>query len=120
MAIDSKNLLVWVKAMSRGQALPLDSTEIWDSFESAQDYAANNATAYVGQTLKVVTDKTVESYIIGKDKTLIKNIDANYSYDDRYYTESEVDSKIDAALGGITTITDAEIEQLCASLGGES
>ena len=35
MAIDSKNLLVWVKAMSRGQALPLDASEIYASLAEA-------------------------------------------------------------------------------------
>ena len=32
--IESKNLLVWVKAMSRGQALPLDASEIYDLLAS--------------------------------------------------------------------------------------
>lgn len=30
---------------------PLDSTEVWDTLEQAQYYAANGATAYVGQIL---------------------------------------------------------------------
>jgi hypothetical protein len=51
MAIDSKNLLVWVKAMSRGQALPLDASEVHESLAAAQAYAAT-ATAYAGQSVK--------------------------------------------------------------------
>ena len=51
MAIESKNLLVWVKAMSRGQALPLDASEIHDSLAAAGTYAAS-AIAYEGQTIK--------------------------------------------------------------------
>lgn len=54
-SIDSKNLLVWVKAMSRGQALPLDSSEVHGSFAEAQTYAAS-ATAYAGQTIKALMD----------------------------------------------------------------
>lgn len=56
MAIESKNLLVWVKAMSRGQALPLDASEIYSSLAEAQEYASNSAIAYPGQTVKALTD----------------------------------------------------------------
>lgn len=56
MAIDSKNLLVWVKAMSRGQALPLDASEVYGSYAEAQNYAATSAIAYAGQTVKALLD----------------------------------------------------------------
>lgn len=60
MAIDSKNLLVWVKSMSRGQALPLDASEIYSSYAEAQSYAAgdlpSSAIAYGGQTIKALLD----------------------------------------------------------------
>jgi len=55
MAIDSKNLLVWVKAMSRGQALPLDASEIHASLTEAENYAGS-AIAYAGQTIKALLD----------------------------------------------------------------
>lgn len=54
MAIDSKNLLVWVKSMSRGQALPLDATEVYSSVEEADAYAKTSAIAYAGQTVKAL------------------------------------------------------------------
>lgn len=64
MAIESKNLLVWVKAMSRGQALPLDASEIYGSFADAQTYAAS-ATAYAGQTIKaLMEDGKYHSYVL--------------------------------------------------------
>lgn len=56
MAIDSKNLLVWVKAMSRGQALPLDASEIHTTLAEAENYAATSAIAYEGQTIKAKLD----------------------------------------------------------------
>lgn len=56
MAIESKNLLVWVKAMSRGQALPLDASEIYSSLAEAQNYASTSAIAYPGQTVKALSD----------------------------------------------------------------
>lgn len=64
MAIDSKNLLVWVKAMSRGQALPLDASEIHASLAEAQAYAGT-AIAYEGQTVKAkLEDGKYHEYII--------------------------------------------------------
>ena len=56
MAIESKNLLVWVKAMSRGQALPLDASEIYSSLAEAENYASTSAIAYAGQTIKALTE----------------------------------------------------------------
>ena len=39
MTIESKDLLVAIKAFSRGEKLPLDASEIHDSLEQAQAYA---------------------------------------------------------------------------------
>ena len=65
MAIESKNLLVWVKAMSRGQALPLDASEIYSTLAEAQNYASNSAIAYAGQTIKALTeDGKYHSYVL--------------------------------------------------------
>ena len=65
MAIESKNLLVWVKAMSRGQALPLDASEIYSTLEEAQNYASTSAIAYPGQTIKALTnDGKYHSYTL--------------------------------------------------------
>lgn len=64
MAIESKNLLVWVKAMSRGQALPLDASEVHDSLAAAQSYM-ESAIAYPGQTIKaLMEDGKYHEYII--------------------------------------------------------
>ena len=65
MAIESKNLLVWVKAMSRGQALPLDASEIYSSMAEAQNYASTSAIAYPGQTIKaLLEDGKYHSYTL--------------------------------------------------------
>lgn len=64
MAIESKNLLVWIKAMSRGQALPLDASEIHASLAEAQAYAST-AIAYPGQTIKaLLEDGKYHEYIL--------------------------------------------------------
>ena len=51
MAIESKNLLVAIKAYSRGNALPLDASEVYESLGEATTYASS-PTAYAGQTIK--------------------------------------------------------------------
>lgn len=61
--IESKNLLVWVKAMSRGQALPLDASEIYDSYDAAVTYASSPI-AYAGQTIKALVGDKYVSYVL--------------------------------------------------------
>lgn len=61
--IESKNLLVWVKAMSRGQNLPLDASEIYDSYESAVAYT-QSPIAYAGQTIKALVNDKYVSYVL--------------------------------------------------------
>lgn len=59
--LDSKQLLVALKAYSRANALPLDSTEVWDSMDEALNYV-QQANAYAGQTIKVLVGDTYKSY----------------------------------------------------------
>lgn len=61
--IESKNLLVAVKAYARANALPLDRDEVWESLDAAQTYVAS-PTAYAGQTIKVLIGEKYKSYII--------------------------------------------------------
>lgn len=63
MAIESKDLLVAIKSYARGEALPLDSSEVHDSLESAQNYA-KSATAYAGQTIKALVNGEYVSYVL--------------------------------------------------------
>lgn len=63
-AIDSKNQLVWLKAMARGQALPLDTTEVFDSLDEATEYANSSAIAYGGQTVKVFENEEYHAYTL--------------------------------------------------------
>ena len=63
MTIDSKNLLVAIKAYSRANPLPLDASEVHDSLSAAQEYAAS-AKAYPGQTIKVLQNGVYETYVL--------------------------------------------------------
>jgi hypothetical protein len=42
--------------MSRGQALPLDASEIYSTLAEAENYASSSAIAYAGQTVKAMTE----------------------------------------------------------------
>ena len=84
MTIESKDLLVAIKAFSRGEKLPLDASEIHDSLEQAQTYA-KSPTAYAGQTIKVLQNGKYETYVlnpsgdslvlekVGVDASAVKN-----------------------------------------------
>lgn len=67
MTIDSKNLLVAIKAYSRANPLPLDASEVHESLEAAQAYAAS-AKAYPGQTIKVLQNGVYETYVLNPGK----------------------------------------------------
>lgn len=58
--------------IQRSNPIPLDKTEIYYSLSDAEAYA-KSATAYVGQTIKVVDESTgrITWYIIGRDSALI-------------------------------------------------
>lgn len=51
-------------SMQRQDAFALDPTEVWSSLEAAQNYAATDPTAYVGQIIAVVTNGVAEQYQI--------------------------------------------------------
>lgn len=61
--------------ITRGNPIPVDSTELWYSLTQAQEYAKNGATAYVGQTIKVLDEETqkVKEYVIQFDGSLVEN-----------------------------------------------
>lgn len=64
MAYESAQLFAWFKAMARSQPLPLDSTEVHESFAAAQTYAATG-TAYAGQSIKAMgADGKYHEYIL--------------------------------------------------------
>lgn len=84
MAIDAKNLVVAAKVYSRGVALPLDASSVYESLSEAQSYA-KNPIAYAGQVITVKEGDTYNAYIlngeagaytlskVGVDESAIKN-----------------------------------------------
>lgn len=120
MAIESKNLLVQVKALSRGQDLPLDVSDIWESKEAAEAYARGrldkSTVAYAGQRVTVVTDDDTSSYLIAKDGSLKKQAAESdiTRIESKFFigTQEEYDTanaNNEVAAGAIVIITDDEI-----------
>lgn len=84
MAIDSKNLVVAAKVYSRGVALPLDASSVYESLGAAQTYATSPI-AYAGQVITVLEDGEYVPYVlngsagaytlskIGMDTSAVKN-----------------------------------------------
>ena len=84
MAIDAKNLVVAAKVYSRGVALPLDASSVYESLGEAQSYA-QNPIAYAGQIITVkegdkynpyILDGSAGSYTLSKvgvDASAVKN-----------------------------------------------
>ena len=84
MAIDAKNLVVAAKVYSRGVALPLDASSVYESLGEAQSYATNPI-AYAGQIITVKEGENYNAYIldgeagsytlskVGVDPSAVKN-----------------------------------------------
>lgn len=63
MAIESKNLLVAVKAFSPANPLPLDARSLWDTKAEAENYA-KQANAYGGQIITAKVDGKFKPFIL--------------------------------------------------------
>ena len=84
MAYQTNQLLVAVKAFSRANPLPIDSTSVYDSLSEAQTYA-QAANAYAGQLITVKEGDAYKAYIldgeagsytlskVGVDASAVKN-----------------------------------------------
>lgn len=62
-SIDSKDLLVAIKAYSRSNPLPIDATSVWDSKSEAESYA-KQGNAYAGQIISVKEGDKRKAYIL--------------------------------------------------------
>lgn len=63
MAIESKDLLVAIKAYSRGNALPLDASSVHDTKEAASTYA-KQPNAYAGQIITAKVNGKYKAYVL--------------------------------------------------------
>lgn len=58
------NSMSFGNAMLRGNGVPLDITEVYDSFAAAVEYAARNPVAYEGQLISVTENGDTTVYVI--------------------------------------------------------
>ena len=58
------NSMSFGNAMLRGNGVPLDITEVYDSYLAAVKYAATNAVAYEGQLIAVTENNDTTVYVI--------------------------------------------------------
>lgn len=59
--------------IKRGNPIPLDTTAVWYSKATLEEYAASGATAYVGQVVTLIEGGKCEAYMISNEAgTLIK------------------------------------------------
>lgn len=63
MAIESKNILVAVKAFSPANPLPLDARSLWDTKAEAENYA-KQANAYGGQIITAKVNGKFKAFIL--------------------------------------------------------
>lgn len=64
--LKNNSFMALPSSIKRGNPAPLDVTEIWFSYDEMANYAATNATAYVGQQMALVDEvnNTATAYII--------------------------------------------------------
>lgn len=110
MAINGKEskftVVDYQLSLNRQKAFPLDKSSIWYSLEEAQDYAANEPNAYVGQVIAVVDgDGSARGYLIKDTVGTLQEIGAFTAAD--IVTDAEVNNVLTKALAG-TALTAAE------------
>lgn len=71
--IASSALMTFDKSFARANGQPLDSTEIYYSYESAQEYASG-AGAYIGQKIVVIEDGVITHYSIEDTNGTLKEL----------------------------------------------
>ena len=89
---NSSNLIVQLKAMARASAFPIDKYEVWYSKTEAEEYAKNNPTAYVGQTLKVLEENILTVYVIADTNGTLIQLADNADLEEAIATIPEVEA----------------------------
>ena len=79
MALIDKNIIAMSmpKAMNRGNAIPLDASAVWYTYDEMANYAATDPVAYVGQVLSLVdteNNNEVTAYIIADEAGNLKEV----------------------------------------------
>mgnify|MGYP000210646974 CR=1 FL=1 len=106
--------LNWPRSFHRQKPFPLEDTELFDNFESAETYALSGGTSYIGQIVTVVDEESsaVTVYKIDFDRTLSilgeGNVDAE-----------EVKAIVESVLDGKNYTTIEEASEHVEEVGGK-
>lgn len=90
--------------LRRGNPNPLDNSELFESFEKAQDYATNSPISYVGQIITTVVeslsgDIVTTSYRIEDEAGTLKQIATGEEIDLDEITERDIDDILFSVFG---------------------
>ncbi len=80
-------------SIKRQDAFALDAASVFASMEEAEDYAANNPIAYIGQIICVVTDGEASQYQIKNETGDLEPLGGVGS--DSIATDEEVEAMLD-------------------------
>ena len=98
----------WVKIFNRTSAIPLERTQLFNSYTDASKYAKGDGTderelgktSYIGQILTVYENDTTKVYVINPSKTLTEITNQNPS-SDTWATKDYVDETVAGAVTGL-------------------
>lgn len=63
-AVKAGNIMDWTNALQRKMGVPVDITEVYNSYNEAVKYAAENPVAYQGQIITVTENDDTTAYVI--------------------------------------------------------
>lgn len=63
-AVKAGNIMDWTNALQRKMGVPVDITEVYNSYNEAVKYAADNPVAYQGQIITVTENGDTTAYVI--------------------------------------------------------
>lgn len=82
------NYMAFPQSFARGNAIPLDNSSLWYSFEEMENYSKTSVVSYVGQILTYVNeaDNTAKAYIIADTTGTLIEVGAATLGDDKTIT----------------------------------
>ena len=88
----------------RGNPLPLDNSEVWTTYEAAQNYATNDPTSYVGQILTVIAtgingETIATTYRIDDEVGTLKPLSTEGDIEMDEITEKDIDDILFSVFG---------------------
>ena len=98
-----KNITEYPNTFKRQGAFPLEMYSVFYTMEAATTYASSNPIAYVGQNIVVVTDTSVEMYLIADTDGTLKKLASTSSSGDLAGDVATLQSKVATLEGKVTT-----------------